>query len=124
MERVKRAVQRPEEQAEEAVRAILAIEREARETLAQAREEARRIVASASRRAAELQEAAEQEAQARAMGILERGTAEAESEAAEIRARGAERVDGWRQQAEENLPDAVRFLVEAVAPLGSEKGRA
>ena len=34
MERVKRSVQRPEEQAEEAVRAILAIEREARETLA------------------------------------------------------------------------------------------
>jgi len=121
MERVKRSVQRPEEQAEEAVRAILAIEREARETLAQAREEARRTVASASRRAAELQEAADQEAQARAQAIWERGHAEADQEADLIRQSGAERVAAWHQQAEQNLPHAVRFLVGAVAPSGSEE---
>lgn len=121
MERVKRSVQRPEEQAEAAVRAILAIEREARETLAQAREEARRIVTSASRRAAELQEAANQEAQARAQAIWERGQAEVEQEADLIRQRGAERVAAWHQRAEQNLPNAVHFLVDAVAPSGSEE---
>jgi len=115
MERVRRAAQRPEEQAEEAVRAILAIERKTREILAEARDEARRIVSTARQRAAELQEAAAKETEARVSGILERGAVEAQREADQIRARGETAAAAWRQHAESRLTEAIDFVVDVVA---------
>jgi len=120
MKKVRRTTQRPEEQAEEAVRAILDIERQTRELLAQAQERAHRIVAGARERADELKDAAAAEADARAERILERGLADAQQQADEIRERGKEEAAAWRRQAEARLSDAIRFVVNAVAPSDEE----
>ncbi len=120
MQHVRQIAQRPEEQAEGAVRAILAIERKTREMLAEAREEAHQIVAKARERADELKEAAANEAEARADRIFERGMAEAQREADEIRARGKKEAAAWRRRAETHLSEAISFVVNAVAPSGEE----
>ncbi|MGC9360911.1 MAG: hypothetical protein ACP5G7_11180 [Anaerolineae bacterium] len=120
MEQVRRTAQRPEEQAEEAIRAILAIERQTREMLAQARDKAHRMVEAARQRADELEEAAAVEAEARADRVLERGLAEAQRQADEIRQRGEREAAAWRKEAEGHLSQAIGFVVDAVAPLDQE----
>jgi vacuolar-type H+-ATPase subunit H len=120
MEQVRRAAQRPDEQAEEAVRAVLAIERQTREMLAEARDRANRIVAAARERADELKDVAAAEADARAEGILERGLAEAQRRADEISEQGERIADAWRKQAEAHVSEAIRFVVDAVAPTEEE----
>jgi vacuolar-type H+-ATPase subunit H len=99
---------------EEALRAVLTMERQAQGIIQDAEAEAQRIVTSAKQQAQEMKRAAEAEIGEREQAALQMAFTEIEREAQAIRMAADDEAKAWSAAAERHFAAALSYVLQAV----------